>query len=48
MIRGKAGRENDEEIIIFKSVGLAVVDIIVAKYLYGNAVECGIRNRVKF
>ena len=30
----KAGRENDEEITIFKSVGLAVVDIIVAKYLY--------------
>nr|WP_286675799.1 ornithine cyclodeaminase [Bacillus mycoides] len=27
---------------IFKSVGLAVVDIIVANYLYGKAVECGI------
>ncbi|MEC2492028.1 NAD(P)-binding domain-containing protein, partial [Bacillus cereus] len=38
----KAGRENNEEITIFKSVGLAVVDIIVAKYLYEKAVECGI------
>ncbi|QWH20442.1 ornithine cyclodeaminase [Bacillus mycoides] len=27
---------------MFKSVGLAVVDIIVANYLYGKAVECGI------
>ncbi|WP_345742984.1 ornithine cyclodeaminase [Bacillus thuringiensis] len=26
---------------MFKSVSLAVVDIIVANYLYGNAVECG-------
>ena len=37
----KAGRENDEEITIFKSVGLAVVDIIVAKYLYERALEQG-------
>lgn len=44
----KAGRENDEEITIFKSVGLAVVDIIVAKYLYERAVECGIGNRIEF
>ncbi|HDR7617146.1 UNVERIFIED_CONTAM: ornithine cyclodeaminase [Bacillus mycoides] len=27
---------------MFKSVGLAVVDIIVANYLYEKAVECGI------
>ncbi|MEK5300153.1 ornithine cyclodeaminase [Bacillus sp. FSL R10-2201] len=27
---------------IFKSVGLAVVDIIVANYLYEKAVKCGI------
>ncbi|MGE6597504.1 ornithine cyclodeaminase family protein [Bacillus proteolyticus] len=44
----KAGRENDEEITIFKSVGLAVVDIIVAKYLYEKAVECGVGNRIEF
>ncbi|GAB6494759.1 ornithine cyclodeaminase [Bacillus sp. UMTAT18] len=44
----KAGRENDEEITVFKSVGLAVVDIIVAKYLYERAVEQGVGNRIEF
>ena len=44
----RAGRENDEEITIFKSVGLAVVDIIVAKYLYEKAVERGVGSRIEF
>ena len=44
----KAGRENDEEVTVFKSVGLAVVDIIVAKYLYERAVERGVGNRIEF
>ncbi|PGM61792.1 ornithine cyclodeaminase [Bacillus cereus] len=44
----KAGRENDEEITVFKSVGLAVVDIIVAKYLYEKAVERGIGTMIEF
>lgn len=44
----KAGRENDEEITVFKSVGLAVVDIIVAKYLYEKAVERGVGNKIEF
>ncbi|MCU5096420.1 ornithine cyclodeaminase family protein [Bacillus wiedmannii] len=44
----RAGRENVEEITVFKSVGLAVVDIIVAKYLYEKAVECGVGNRIEF
>ncbi|MDA1679827.1 ornithine cyclodeaminase family protein [Bacillus cereus group sp. TH152-1LC] len=44
----KAGRENEEEITVFKSVGLAVVDIIVAKYLYERAVESGVGNRIEF
>ncbi|MED0971670.1 ornithine cyclodeaminase family protein [Bacillus paramycoides] len=44
----KVGRENDEEITIFKSVGLAVVDIIVAKYLYEKAVKHGVGNRIEF
>ncbi|PEC57378.1 ornithine cyclodeaminase [Bacillus cereus] len=44
----RPGRENDEEITIFKSVGLAVVDIIVAKYLYEKAVENGVGNRIEF
>ncbi|CAM4168666.1 ornithine cyclodeaminase family protein [Bacillus paramycoides] len=44
----KVGRENDEEITVFKSVGLAVVDIIVAKYLYEKAVERGVGNMIEF
>ncbi|MGE7865942.1 ornithine cyclodeaminase family protein [Bacillus paramycoides] len=44
----KLGRENDEEITVFKSVGLAVVDIIVAKYLYEKAVERGVGNMIEF
>ncbi|PEM46652.1 ornithine cyclodeaminase family protein [Bacillus wiedmannii] len=48
IIGERAGRENDEEITVFKSVGLAVVDIIVAKYLYEKAVECGVGNRIEF
>ena len=35
----KTGRENDDEITVFKSVGLAVVDIIVAKYVYEKALK---------
>ncbi|MBE1553340.1 ornithine cyclodeaminase family protein [Sporosarcina limicola] len=34
----RSGRENDEEITVFKSVGLAIADIVVAKYLYDKAV----------
>lgn len=43
----KAGRENDEEITVFKSVGLAVVDIIVAKYLYEKAMENGMGTMIQ-
>ena len=34
-----AGRENDEEITVFKSVGLAVADIAAARYLYEKALK---------
>ena len=44
----RAGRENDEEITVFKSIGLAVVDIIVAKYLYERVVELGVGSRIEF
>ena len=33
------GRESAEEITLFKSVGLAVVDIVVAKYFYDKAIK---------
>jgi ornithine cyclodeaminase len=35
----RKGRENDREITVFKSVGLAVVDIVVAKYFYEKAIK---------
>ena len=34
-----AGRENDDEIIVFKSVGIGVQDLMAAKTIYENAAE---------
>ncbi|MDU9372481.1 ornithine cyclodeaminase family protein [Staphylococcus ureilyticus] len=34
-----AGRESDDEITVFKSVGVAIVDIIVANYFYQKVQE---------
>lgn len=40
IVAGKlAGRLSDEEITIFKSVGVAIVDIVVANYFYQKAVK---------
>ncbi|MCT8975081.1 ornithine cyclodeaminase family protein [Clostridium sp. CX1] len=36
------GRENDDEIIVFKTVGIGIQDLITAKYIYEKAVEQGI------
>ncbi|CEK29487.1 ornithine cyclodeaminase [[Clostridium] sordellii] len=33
------GRENDEEIIVFKTVGIAVQDVVTAKKIYDKAIE---------
>ena len=41
------GRENDEEITLFKSVGLAIVDIVTAKYIYDKAIQNGIGNEIR-
>lgn len=35
----KLGREDKEEVTLFKSVGLAIVDIVVANYFYKKALE---------
>lgn len=35
------GRENDEEITLFKSTGTAVLDLVVAKAIYDKARDCG-------
>lgn len=43
----KPARENDEEITLFKSVGLAIQDVATAKLVYDKAVEAGIGTRVE-
>ena len=37
----KPGRESDDEVTLFKSVGLSIQDISAAHYVYGRAVEEG-------
>lgn len=36
------GRENDDEIIVFKTVGIGTQDLITAKYIYDKSIEKGI------
>lgn len=33
------GRDNDREVTVFKSVGLAVADVVVARYFYEKALK---------
>lgn len=43
VILGKVtGRENDAEIIVFKTVGIGAQDLVTAKYIYDKAVARGI------
>lgn len=43
VIKGElTGRENDEEIIVFKSVGIAAQDLVAAREIYDKAVKAGI------
>ena len=43
VIKGNiVGRENDEEIIVFETVGVAAQDLIAAKAIYDKAVAAGI------
>ncbi|MGP7818606.1 hypothetical protein [Niallia sp. 01092] len=47
IIKGmKAGRENDQELTIFISVGIAAMDVIVAKKIYNRAIELGVGQKV--
>lgn len=40
IVAGKiSGREDDKEVTLFKSVGLAIVDIVVANYFYKKSLE---------
>lgn len=43
VIKGElVGRENDEEIIVFETVGVATQDLITAKEIYEKAVKAGV------
>ena len=49
LILGKIkGRENDDEITIFKTVGSGVLDVVTAKRIYDKAVEKGIGEIIDF
>jgi len=43
----KTGRENDREITLFKSVGMAIEDVATAAYAYQQAVAAGVGTRVE-
>ena len=43
MINGElAGRENDDEIIVFETAGVATQDLVAAREIYDKAVEAGV------
>lgn len=44
----KGGRANDEEITLFKSVGVAVEDIATASFVYERALAAGIGRSLEF
>ena len=44
----KTGRESDEEVTLFKSVGLSIQDISAAHYVYQQAVEAGVGTEFAF
>ena len=49
VVTGKiAGRENSDEITVFKSVGLAIQDMSTALHVYNKAVEMGVGTDFKF
>ena len=44
----KAGRESDQEVTLFKSVGLSIQDISAAHYVYQQAIEAGVGTEFTF
>lgn len=49
LIMGKTlGRENEDEITIFKTVGSGVLDVVTAKRIYDKALEKGIGYTIEF
>jgi len=48
LIGTHAGRESDEEVTLFESLGLAIEDIAAADLVYRNALERGAGTRIEF
>jgi len=48
LIGAKPGRTTDDEITLFKSLGLAVEDVAAAEHVYGKAKQLGIGTWVEF
>ncbi len=48
LIGAKPGRTTDDEITLFKSLGLAVEDVAAAEHVYGKAKQFGIGTWVEF
>lgn len=46
VITGKVKRKSKDEVILFKSVGLAIQDMIVASHLYTMALEDGLGEKI--
>jgi len=47
VIIGKCGRENEKEITVFDSTGLAIQDVIVGKRIYETALDRGLGIKLK-
>lgn len=43
----KQGRERQDEITVFESVGLATMDVVLAKFIYDLAVQAGVGQHVR-
>jgi ornithine cyclodeaminase/alanine dehydrogenase-like protein (mu-crystallin family) len=48
ILKRAAGRQNDDEITLFKSVGLAIQDISAAYHVYQKAKEAGVGTEFSF
>jgi ornithine cyclodeaminase/alanine dehydrogenase-like protein (mu-crystallin family) len=48
LIGAKPGRESEDEITLFKSLGLAVEDLAAAEYVYRKAQEKNLGVRIEF
>ena len=48
LVAGKSGRSTPDEITLFRSLGLAVEDLVAAQHAYRRAIETGAGTRIPF